>query len=779
APAPAPAQPAPRGSSEGAYDGARPAAAPVPAPAPVAAPTASPLPPAPAGAEAPTTQPLPPLQIGGGAAITLDLVRDAASNTTRLNNATVAASKVSLARGERRYAFAQPINLKLVADVVTANVPSTNPATTQPTQQVQQLKITQLGGDLGGLANLAMPSPITVSNLTGASPDANGKIALTGALAPLAQLLSVIQYADPMPYQGDYAVTQNVGTKSNAIQLAGDATVTKFVVLGTDGKAAFTEEKITLANDLVADTTAKTATINNVALDMASSKAAGVQLKGVVQDWEIGRKLNGVAMNLSYDLEKLWPMIKPMLAPETQESLKDLKVAGQFQRTFNVGGSYPAAGADGQPLAFNQAIKFLTMDGALAVGLLNTSGIDVQKLEVPLTLADGKLTTLYSNRPRAERAAKPASFNGGTLDLNSLLVDLAPADGPRLFVGKNQKLVAGASINELLGTTLGKYVNPVFTNSKRAKGLLDVTIAECDNLALGEAIKTAQSGRARIVFSLSDMDIANPVGELMLGSIINSTAQLFNAGGAKGQSEVFQGYIKDAVITIAEGRTTQDITFQLVDPGAPSDAVGAQRPVQSVHMPMSFRGNIALADLRQQLNVTIPAPLVSRFIPDRDIRKQFNDIFPSGIPIAMGGTTPEPKVQVGNIASQITQGLVKSRLTNVLGGNNAAGDGGAGGGGKPGDILGNILGGGRQQQEQQQEPDRPRQRQREQPPAQQQQPSRQRQRTAPASQPAPPARPADPVGGLLNDVLGGNRNQRQQQPREQDPPATPAKKKAK
>ena len=160
------------------------------------------------------------------------------------------------------------------------------------------------------------------------------------------------------------------------------------------------------------------------------------------------------------------------------------------------------------------------------------------------------------------------------------------------------------------------------------------------------------------------MDIANPVGELMLGKFLNQLSAVPGLGisGATGQAEVFEGYIKDATVIVAAGRTTQDITFQLIDPGVAADVVGSGKPVKPTYMPMIFKGNISLADLTQQLNVTLPAQLIAKFIPDRKIKKQFIDIFPSGIPIVMGGTTPAPKVEVPNIARQVTEGLIKSQL---------------------------------------------------------------------------------------------------------------------
>ena len=272
-----------------------------------------------------TTQPSPPLQINGVAAVIAEVTRD--GQTTHITVPTLGASKVALARGRRSYIFAKPLGLKLNADLAAG-------------EKVDRIDVKQLDGDLGGLATVSMPQPITVTNLSASTPSANGKIALAGVIEPLMRMLSVVQDADPMPYTGDYEIAQNVSTDSSgAVKLNGNATINKFVVL-TNGKPSLSEDKIVVANDLVADTKAKTATINDVSLDMSSSKAAGVRIKGAISDWETQRKLDNITCDLSYDLAKLWTIVHPMLVtPGKEDSLKDLQVAGQFQRTFHVRGS--------------------------------------------------------------------------------------------------------------------------------------------------------------------------------------------------------------------------------------------------------------------------------------------------------------------------------------------------------------------------------------------------------------------------------------------------------
>ncbi|MEO6437046.1 MAG: hypothetical protein ABIP55_14985, partial [Tepidisphaeraceae bacterium] len=644
----------------------------------------------------PTTQPIDPLKIKGSAIVQLDIVRE--GSITRVTAPEIVANNVELTRGKRApFAFDKPISLKLAAELGTKKVPTT--ASTQPVEQVDQIKIAQLSGDLGGIAMLALPDGIVLTALTTEASAANGKIGLSGPLEPLMRLLSVVQDADPMPYRGNYAVAQTVGTETGNVKLAGNVTVDDFQVLGADGKPQFTEKQIVLANDVVADPAKKIATIKNIELTMPQSQAASVKLVGKVEDWEVQRKLDGTTVVVAPDLEKLWPIIKPMLAPETQESLKDLKIAGKTPWTFNIAGSYPANDK------WQESIKPLTVNGALAVGLLDTSGVNLQNLELPVSLANGQLVTLYMNKPKAERAAKPAQLNGGTLDLNSILVDLT-GDEMRISIGKNQKLVTNASFNPLLGDSLGKFINPVFANTTRAQGLIDLTVVSCDKLALGEGMKGPKSGKAELLFSLREMDIANPLGGLLFADSLNK----LGLSKQTSSTDAFRGQIQDAVITIDRGVVTERIVLEIGN--KPPDNAIAASPTKSQLYPMKFEGTVRMSDLKQNLLVNLPAQMFN----SSDIEK----FFPEGIPVTLGGTTTRPVPDFGDFAKAFVEAQAKAQLGNLLGGEKKDG--------KPnpvGDILGDVLG----------------QKKKQPPPAE-------GQTTQPAKEPQP-----DPVGGLI-DIFG-------------------------
>jgi hypothetical protein len=682
----------------------------------------------------PTTQ---PLNIGGEAVVQVDLRRE--GGVTKINLPQIAASKVSLTRGNRRFAFDKPIDIKLAADLGTKKVPTT--ASTQPVEQVDQLRVTQLTGDLGGVAMLAAPENVVLANLTGDKPSANGKITVNGSLEPLTRLLSVIQDADPMPYRGDYAIAQNVGTDAGKIALKGEANINQFVVPDAKtGKPAFTEERVVLSNDLLADTNTKTATINRVVLNMARSEALGLDVKGTVRDWENKRVFENLVVEMPYDLAKVWEIVRPMLDAETQKSLADLKVAGQHKSVITVGGSYPAYGADGKTeLPFNEAFKSVAATGDFTVGSFSYSGAEIKELVVPFYTDKGQVITLYANRPKEQRAAKPADFNGGTLDINSILVDMTGAEGARISIGKNQKLIAGATINKFLGDSLGKFINPVFANATRAEGLLDVTVVSCDKVSLAE-LKTPNSGRAELLFSLNQMDIANPLGDLLLGGALKQVG----LGSHAAETEAFRGQIKNARIVLDKGVISQNIVMEIGNapaqpaptPGAAPGAVAAA-PKQPKLYPLAFSGTVNTANLAQSLLVNIPSSLLRN--------DEVEKIFPEGIPVTLKGFTTKPQPDWGNFARKFIEGQAKSRLGNVLGG--AAGgtkeggkDGGLGG------IIGDVLGG---QKPQQQTPP--------------QQPAQQR-GSAPAAPAQPqPRQPKNPLGGLFDELA---------KPKPTAPPAT-------
>ncbi len=637
-----------------------------------------------------TTQPVEPLDITSGSmSAKVNVTRT--GNTTTVNVTDTQISDLALKRGAKSYKFAKPITLALAADLAAATT-------------VDSLTISQLTGDLGGVAMLSMPTKIAITNLQSDKPSANGAIGLSGSLANVTPLLAVVQGGDELPYRGDFAIAQNIATKDNNVTLKGDITTKQFQVLDASDrtKVVFSEPVVTINNDLVADLAQKNATINTLSVDMPESKAVGVKLTGAIKDWETKREIdpsNPIKLQLAYDLAKIWPIVHPMLVtPGQEDQFKDLKIAGKYEKQFNVTGSFPATSTPKDP-----AIKHLSAGGEFVIDALNTNGADIQKLTIPIHLYDGKVAIEYADRPRGKNAAEDAIFNEGTLHLSGLTVDLT-ADEPRLWSPKKFAIVNHASINQLLGESLGKYINPVFANNKRAKGLLDLNLEECRGLALGQDMKTEKSGDAKIVFSLSDMDIANPLGPLIgkeFAGVLNLAGSLAGSDTdvTAGQSDVFDGEIKNGTIVVSKGITNTDITLMLVDPqtGQANAVSTGGKKIKPQLLPMSFKGDIRLSDLKQNLDVNIASGLIGKFL-GKKLGAKLADAMPGGLPLKMTGTTPQTKVSFSK--DIITKSFIGGDLGNLLGGkkdkNNAASDGSKNQN-DVGGIIGDILGGNKDQ----------------------------------------------------------------------------------
>ena len=251
--------------------------------------------------------------------------------------------------------------------------------------------------------------------------------------------------------------------------------------------------------------------------------------------------------------------------------------------------------------------------------------------------------------------------------------------------GKGRRLIQNVSINSVLGDTLGKFINPVFANSKQAKGLLDVTVTKCDNLALGDKMYGGDSGALRIVFSLTDMDITNPMGSLLVSGVLK---QFKMPEMPAGDADVFRGQIRDAVVSVDKGVATTDITLSLVDPssvGAASQPSGKKKTEAATGaMPLHFWGDIQLATLKQSLNATLPPQLIGKFLTSipfvkvKDLPQALVAAFPNGIPVSVKGTTVDPKFDFGDIGKQFVGGFLKENPDAVKAG---------------ADILNQVLGG--------------------------------------------------------------------------------------
>jgi len=571
--------------------------------------------------------PVPALNVRGGSlAAVLRVTRD--GNATKIDVSRLNLVGLALSRGDRTYQSKSQIDLKLAATLDATDDPAGKKSLMET---VRAVRVTQLGGPVE-VATLEMPEPIVLENLA-TTPSARGTIALVGGdIDELSKILEVLGDSD-MPYRGKFDLRQSLATAGNAITLRGDVNVRQLEVIDESGAPAFAEDRVAIRNDLSVDPKTETAIINLLDIDMPTSGAAKVSTRGKISQWSTQRVIDNLKLTLDYDLQKLWPLVKPMLAGETQESLKDLKILGKSQRTFTVTGRYPA------DLPSNEAIALLSAEGSLAIESLKlpASGIDVGAAELPFLLRKAVVyLTDASGTP-----AKPISFNNGMIDLREITIDLSKPD-PRLNTPSNHPLITGASLNPLFADkVLGKVINnPLFVDPKQARGLLDVLIVRCERLPLGELMNkesTDNDGVLEAKFSVTEVQIGNKMLEY-----------IFQFAGS--EDKVLIGNIKDATVKIEGGRATSDITL----------ALG-----QKTTAPLRIAGTVRLRDQKlMPMNLSLPMSLFSKRFGG-DLKKYLPDSFD----LALTGSASAPVMKLeqafGKLLADAGQ---KALIENLTGG---------------------------------------------------------------------------------------------------------------
>ncbi|MDQ3439752.1 MAG: hypothetical protein M3478_05325, partial [Planctomycetota bacterium] len=612
-------------------------------------------------AEAGLAEPEAPLTITKGSAkVAMKVVRE--DQLTSVNLSEVRISNLALAKG--------PGNFKSPRDMVLSLA-----ASLDATDAIRQISVSKLSGDLA-VATATLSEPLVISGLDTDKMVAKGALKVDGKIEDISRLLEALGGTAPgtgYPYAGQLAMTQRVTSDGGPIQLAGNVRATDFVVFqqGTQ-TPAFTEKQLDLTQDLTLDTTTKRAAIKTLALDMVSSGALKMNVVGGLTDWDAARKLDDkTRVDMTYDLAKLWPIIKPLIS-EKPDDYKDLVIAGQAKRTFELSGSYPAKDASGKELAFHESVRTLLTSGdsGLTVQKFSYDGIELADVDLPLQLiAGGKLVTVYADRPREKRHPAPAKFNGGTLDLGGFTIDLSQ-EQPRLSIPKKQHLLGGVSMNPLFANNvLGKFLNPSFVDPEQARGLIDVTVGEVRDVPLGDLITGKNNGRAHLILSIREVNIGN--------KFLNSILSKVNVDTRDG---ALLANIRDAQITVENGILTQDLDFMLEK------------------FTLAFDGRVRLADQALlPLNMSIPTAQL------RDISDDLRKWVPEAITIPMTGTTTAPKYNLdvvvqGLVVEAGKKALLGGALDRAIGRQPAPTIPGAGGAStkpadpaKPQDAIGGLL----------------------------------------------------------------------------------------
>ena len=608
---------------------------------------------APAGEDVDAEKPLAPIR-NLSTQLTLAGVFTRDAKGMNLKDATLDVSDLKFRRGEGSYdSQGKPISLKLAAAIATIAGGG-----------IDKIELRTLAGDLLG-GQLKMTRPIAIKNISTARA-IDGALDIQGQLERPLRLLEAFEGAKPgtkYPYSGEYALVQDFASQGTTTKLAGLIKVPNFRVLDpkNPSRATFSENLLTVTNDVSIDTKTDTATIRDLSLNMQSTGALALALSnGQLIDWANQRKIaDKLQARLRVDWPKFWMLVRPMLDPKTLESLKDLELAGVMDKTFTVTGSFPATGANrrGQivPLPFQNSIKFIKADGGLSIDRVYVSGLEVRNLDVPVVLSKGVAVI---------KGSKPISCNGGTIDLEEDQIDLTTVDPkdpgaivPTLTIpARNKKVFSNVSLNPILAQTfLGSYVNTAFSGSEKASGGVELVSVYCDRLPLGQYLKEPKNpGRAQFILSMSEVEIKGQG----IGYITTAIGTALSAlGGGMDRFDNLHGSIKEAVITIEGGRVTHKLPLQ-------TDRLGT----------WVFDGELGIADQRfSYLNLDLPTSIFN----SRDLARYVGD----HITFPFSGPINRPTLAKDFVAKFAKENLLKGGLPNLLEGALKGKDKGKGGGG--------------------------------------------------------------------------------------------------
>jgi hypothetical protein len=494
-----------------------------------------------------------------------------------------------------------------------------------------------------------------------------------------------------------------------AVTLVGRADVTNFATLGDTGPR-FAEPHVAVANNVVVDSAAKLLKLNDLSFSTETTHAVRMVANGVVHEYDTKRQLENVVVKLDYDAAALWNILKPLMDPDTGgKSLDEFTMTGKRLEQITLTGSYPADDP--------KAIQSLHMEGGFALETLAGRGLTVAGLDLRFLLDKGILRLEHVGQPVAANAAPTttptevvaranepppvnlppgARCNGsGLISFHGFTVDLT-GEHLRLNTPDNHPLIYHVSINPVVANTLlAKFVNPAFSGSEQAKGMFDVTIVSCKNLALDKAMQTpnaAETGRAEIRYSLTDLVIGQPE---LFDLISKLKPNALNAGG-------FTGNVRDGHVILERGQVQSAMTFNAAD-----------------KFNFKFDGTIGLAEgSPKRFFATLPPEMFAAI--NRDFGK---NVPKEGYRIAITGKSDDWVKNVGDsivpmLADLGVRAGLGSVLDRALGGNKNTDRGAADDNGQRGAAPGQ----------------------------QQQQPN------------AEPATPEDALGQLLNRALGGDKD---------------------
>src|SRR6185437_15028566 len=292
---------------------------------------------------------------------------------------------------------------------------------------------------------------------------------------------------------------------------------------------------------------------------------SGFNINGAIEDLGHRRVFKNLTLGLDYNSTMIWNAILPLLSKDSQKSLKDTKVVGNFtdakRKVWTFNGPFPA------DKEFNEAIVGFSANGEIALDLLDSNGATLSNFVVPFTLAGGKLRLAYPKGSPKEYA-EPAHLNGGTMSFAGLEVDLSKVH-PTLSVPDKTQFLNNVSLNPLFADTFlgGDLNNPLFSSANKASGQVSVEISHCSELPMDQTV-TLNVASNKGVLELNLKIVKLQIGSVLVAKIAEAMGPLKSLAGLAGSKlnlDFIHGDVTDFNVLIQNGITKQHMMMTVGD----------------------------------------------------------------------------------------------------------------------------------------------------------------------------------------------------------------------
>jgi len=536
--------------------------------------------------------------------------------------------KLSMSRGDVRFTPEKPMTLALSVEI------RSDASQVDLAKALKDVKVTRLEGDLFGEGRFKMIEPIVITDPAG-NPKAQGAVDATARLDFISDLLEVATSGAPIGVLGNVSFTQRLKTEGSAIALVGEVSFTK-LRSREKGASPFPSDRLRMDNDLRLDLVKDTVGIAKLRVFTPDNDSLELVAAGTVNQFSTERVMKDVALDLSYDLEQLWPILGPMMDPTGESLGRGVVAKGKYKKRFDVSGKFPAV-VNGRPAEFGESIRFLSASGEITVDQFEApdKGLWMQQANLPVTIEKGILTLSSSGKDAA-----PIALNKGEMSLGKIVVDLT-RPVPTISIRRDTQFLKDVELNPQMASSFGKYASVLFSNTEKAFGIVNLKIRQFDNVP---SDLVSARGDQKGVMELS-------IEQLYLdGMIPGLLSQALDLG-----TDGLRGHIRGSVLELKDGTSVSDLTITLERKETVTDDRGRQLE-RIVELPLRFAGRIDLKTFSLK-NTQIEFP--TSLIKARDLQRFLG---PTLI-VPIKGSLDNPQFDIGRAIQQnAQQGLIPGLL---------------------------------------------------------------------------------------------------------------------